>query len=228
MLKATQRLLAALVVNFAVVLPLCADTGTVIDIQNEPHHHVVFENSLIRILEVSIDPGTSTLFHRHSRDNFAVYLSDVTTANQPEGQPQPDSAPHVAGSVGFAAGDAKPYVHRVVNTGPSAVHLLDVEIKLPADHRTGNANTLAPVAIDNDRIRAYSISLAPQQPSAPIQLGPGVLVVMPGVAVEQTPSGGKAERVGADGPRWRWRPAGSYVLRNRSDTTALAVEIEIK
>ena len=86
----------------------------------------------------------------------------------------------------------------------------------------------APPAVDNDRIRAYTISLAPEQSSAPIELGPGVLAVMPGVAVEQTKSGGKSERVGVDGPRWRWRPAGSYVLRNRSGQTALAVEVEIK
>jgi hypothetical protein len=227
MLNVTQRIVAAVLVNLAVALPLCADTGTVIDVRNEPHHHLVFENSLVRILEVTIEPGTSTVFHRHSHDNFAVYLNDASTASQYEGKPMPDSAPHVAGSVTFSAADAQPYVHRVVNTGPSAVHVLDVEIKLPMDHRTGTANTLAPVAIDNDRIRAYTISLAPQQPSAPIQLGPGVLVVMPGVAVEQT-GGGKTERVGVDGPRWRWRPAGSYVLRNRSGTTALAVEVEIK
>jgi hypothetical protein len=227
MLNVTQRIVAAALIDLSLALPLCADSGAVIDIQNEPHHHVVFENSLIRILDVTIEPGTSTLYHRHSRDNFAVYLADVTTANQPEGQPMPDSAPHATGSVGFAAGDAKPYVHRVVNTGAAAVHLLDVELKMPAGHRTGDANTLTPVAIDNERIRAYGISLAPQQSSAPLQLGPGVLVVMPGVAVEQT-GGAKTQHVGTAGPRWRWRPAGSYVLRNRSDVTALAVEVEIK
>ena len=140
----------------------------------------------------------------------------------------PDAAAHAAGSVGFAAGDAQPYVHRVVNTGTSPVHIIDVEIKLPADHRTGSASSAAPTAIDNDRIRAYTISLAPGQSSAPIELGPGVLVVMPGAAVEQTKSGGKSERVGAKGARWRWRPAGSYGLRNRSGATALAVEVEIK
>jgi hypothetical protein len=226
--KVTHRIAAAVLLNLAVALPLCADTGAVIDVGNEPHHHVVFENSLIRLLEVTIEPGTSTIYHRHSRDNFAVYLNDATSANQLEGKPQPDSAPHVAGSVSFAAGDAQPYVHRVVNTGPSAVHVLDVELKLPAGHRSGSANSLVPVAIDNDRIHVYTISLAPQQPSPPLELGPGVLIVMPGVAVEQTKSGGKPERVGVDGPRWRWREAGSYVLRNRSGTTALAVEVEIK
>jgi hypothetical protein len=228
MLNITQRIVAAVLINLGLALPLCADTGTVIDVGNEPHHHVVFENSLVRILEVTIEPGTSTVYHRHSRDNFAVYLNDATTANQYEGKPQPDSAAHVAGSVSFSAADAQPYVHRVVNTGPSAVHVLDVEIKLPADHRTGSASSLAPVAIDNDRIRAYTISLAPEQPSPTLELGPGVLVVMPGVAVEQTKSGGKSQPVGVDGPRWRWRPAGSYVLRNRSGQTALAVEVEIK
>jgi hypothetical protein len=189
---------------------------------------VVFENSLIRILDVTIDAGTSTVFHRHRRDNFAVYLADATTANQYEGKPMPDAAPHAAGSVSFAAGDAQPYVHRVVNTGTSQARVIDVEIKLPADHRSGSASTAAPVAIDNDRIRAYTISLAAGQSSAPIDLGPGVLIVMPGSAVEQTKSGGKSERVPAGGPRWRWRPAGSYVLTNRSGATALAVEVEIK
>ena len=228
MLNVTHRIVAAVLINAGLALPLCAETGTVIDVQNEPHHRVVFENSLIRIFDVTIEPGTSTLFHRHSRDNFAVYLGDATSANQLAGKPVPDSAPHVAGSVSFAAADAQPYVHRVVNTGSSAVHVLDVEIKLPADHRTGSASSLAPAAIDNDRIRAYTISLAPEQSSPTLQLGPGVLVVMPGVAVEQRKSGGKSEAVGVDGPRWRWRRAGSYVLRNRSGQTATAVEVEIK
>jgi type IV pilus biogenesis protein CpaD/CtpE len=227
-LKIILRIVAAVLVNLGLALPLCAETGTVIDIQAEPHHHVVYENSLVRILDVTIEAGTSTLYHRHSRDNFAVYLADATTANQYEGKPTPDAAAHVAGSVAFAAGDAQPYVHRVLNTGTSPARLIDVEIKLPAGHRTGSASSAAPVAIDNDRIRAYTISLAPGHSSAPIELGPGVLVVMLGSAVEQTKSGGKSERVAADGPRWRWRPAGSYVLRNRSSATALAVEVEIK
>jgi hypothetical protein len=228
MLNPTHRTVLAVLVNLALVLPPYAASGAIIDVQSEPHHRVVFENSLIRILDVTIEAGTSTVFHRHRRDNFAVYLVDATTANQYMGKPMPDAAAHAAGSVSFAAGDAQPYVHRVVNTGTSQARVIDVEIKLPADQRTGSASSAAPVAIDNDRIRAYTISLSAGESSAPLELGPGVLVVMPGCAVEQTKTGGKSERVPAGGPRWRWRPAGSYVLKNRSGATALAVEIEIK
>jgi quercetin dioxygenase-like cupin family protein len=104
--------------------------GTLADpvaVEQEPHHHVVFENQYVRVLDVVLKPGETTLFHRHSLDNVAVQLSDATTKRQSAGQDWAD-APVKDGSVGFFGGAKTPYVHRIMNTGSSVFHVLDVEI----------------------------------------------------------------------------------------------------
>jgi quercetin dioxygenase-like cupin family protein len=96
-------------------------------VEQEPHHHVVFENQYVRVLEVSVRPGETTLFHRHSLDNVAVQLSDTTIKRQSAGGDW-DTSPAKEGSVSFIAGAATPYVHRIANIGSTVFHVLDVEI----------------------------------------------------------------------------------------------------
>ena len=104
--------------------------GTATDpvaVEQEPHHHVVFENQYVRVLDVVVKPGETTLFHKHSLDNVAVILSDADNKNQSLGQDwQP--APAKEGSVGFRPGTSAPYTHRITNAGTTVFHVLDVEI----------------------------------------------------------------------------------------------------
>lgn len=104
--------------------------GTAADpvaVEQEPHHHVVFENQYVRVLDVVVQPGETTLFHRHSLDNVAVQLSDATIQRQYPGQDWVTS-PAKDGSVGFTAGTKIPYVHRITNIGSAVFHVLDIEI----------------------------------------------------------------------------------------------------
>jgi quercetin dioxygenase-like cupin family protein len=104
--------------------------GTAADpvaVEQEPHHHVVFENQYVRVLDVVVQPGETTLFHRHSLDNVAVQLSDATIRRQYPGQDWVTS-PAKAGSVGFTAGTKIPYVHRITNIGSAVFHVMDIEI----------------------------------------------------------------------------------------------------
>jgi quercetin dioxygenase-like cupin family protein len=98
-----------------------------VPVEQEPHHRVVFENQYVRVLDVVVKPGETTLFHKHSLDNVAVVLAGTTLRNQLPGQ---DWTPRTAreGSVGFAAGTAKPYVHRISNAGSTVFHVLDIQI----------------------------------------------------------------------------------------------------
>jgi len=43
-------------------------TGKPMPFQEEPHHHWKFENQYVRVFEVMLAPGESTLFHTHSSD----------------------------------------------------------------------------------------------------------------------------------------------------------------
>jgi quercetin dioxygenase-like cupin family protein len=104
--------------------------GTAADpvvVEEEPHHHVVFENQYVRVLEVLVKPGETTLFHRHSLENIAVQLSDGTIKRQAAGEDW-ITAPAKEGSVGFTGGTRTPYVHRIANVGTSEFHVFDVEI----------------------------------------------------------------------------------------------------
>jgi quercetin dioxygenase-like cupin family protein len=98
-----------------------------VPVEQEPHHHVIFENPYVRVLDVIVKPGETTLFHRHSLDNVAVLLSDATMRNQAAGKDWADS-PAKEGTVHFAAGTQKPYTHRITNKGSTVFHVLDVQI----------------------------------------------------------------------------------------------------
>ena len=104
--------------------------GTAVDpvpVEEEPHHHVRFENQYVRVLDVVLKPGETTLFHRHSLDNVAVQLSDATIRRQFPGGDW-STSPAKDGSVGFTAGTRIPYVHRLANVGNTVFHVMDIEI----------------------------------------------------------------------------------------------------
>jgi quercetin dioxygenase-like cupin family protein len=104
--------------------------GTAADpvaVEQEPHHHVVFENQYVRVLDVVVKPGGTTLFHKHSLDNVAVQLSDATIRRQFPGEDWVIS-PGKDGSVSFIAGIKTPYVHRIANIGSTVFHVMDIEI----------------------------------------------------------------------------------------------------
>lgn len=104
--------------------------GTATDpvaVEQEPHHHVVFENQYVRVLDVVVNPGDTTLFHKHSLDNVAVQLNEADIKRQFPGEDWV-ATPAKEGSVGFVAGTRTPYTHRISNTGTTIFHVLDVEI----------------------------------------------------------------------------------------------------
>ena len=45
-----------------------------VPVEQEPHHRVIFENQYVRVLDVVVKPGETTLFHKHSIDNLADYF----------------------------------------------------------------------------------------------------------------------------------------------------------
>src|SRR5262249_25847564 len=54
-----------------------------VPVQEEPHHHVVFQNQYVRVLDVFFPVGEPALFHTHSNDNVSVALSGDKTKAQP-------------------------------------------------------------------------------------------------------------------------------------------------
>lgn len=98
-----------------------------VPVEQEPHHRVIFENQYVRVLDVVLKAGDTTLFHRHSIDNVPIILTGADNKTQFAGKDWTPT-PTKAKSVGFIAGAAKPYVHRISNQGSTTYHVIDVEI----------------------------------------------------------------------------------------------------
>lgn len=98
-----------------------------VPVEQEPHHRVIFENQYVRVLDVVLKPGETTLFHRHSIDNVPVILTDADNRTQFAGKDW-GPTPAKAKSVGFIPGAAKPYVHRINNQGSTVFHVIDIEV----------------------------------------------------------------------------------------------------
>lgn len=58
-----------------------------VDLVNEPHHNVVFENSQVRVFRLVLQPGEATVPHRHKRLYAYLSLRPVTIANEVRGRP---------------------------------------------------------------------------------------------------------------------------------------------
>ena len=108
--------------------PVSSEPSTPVPVQREPHHHVMFENQYVRVLNVEIPPGESTFFHTHAHDNLAVRITDGLSQTQVRDQEWVPASQVKAGSVVFSEGSRKPYTHRVKNLGTSTYRVIDVEL----------------------------------------------------------------------------------------------------
>jgi quercetin dioxygenase-like cupin family protein len=74
-----------------------------VELDQEPHHHLVYANDDLRIYDVVVPPHESTLLHQHDNDYIYVVLGDSEFTAQVPGQPAVQ-AQLPDGSVRFAKG----------------------------------------------------------------------------------------------------------------------------
>lgn len=134
---------------------------TPVPVREEPHHHLKFENNFVRVFDVVVPPGDSTLFHIHEKDYTFVTLGEAVLKTQLLGKEEQDLNVK-NGAVGFTRATI---THRVRNVGTSLFHNLTVEILRSADG--ANSRPLNPlgknqtVLMENDWIRVIRLVLKP-------------------------------------------------------------------
>jgi hypothetical protein len=80
--------LAVLGLGLVVAAPAVAQSipGAVLA-KREPHHHLAYEDSTIRVLRVRVPPHDTTLLHEHDPDYFWIALGPSTLINVRPGTP---------------------------------------------------------------------------------------------------------------------------------------------
>jgi hypothetical protein len=207
----------------------------------EPRHRVTFENAQIRIFDVNIPPGDTSLDHRHDRDIVTVSMTGGTeTRIQNTGQPWTTRAPRPLGDATVAEYADKPGSHKVENTGKSAYQLFAVEnLKASGWTTTPAATGLATKLTTEARsFRIYDVRLTQQTAqTSHTHAVPTVAVLIAGKVMSDGPdTHAKANAPAAVGLKQLDQP-GQWVLIPQGDThhvvrlgmvDARVLEIEIR
>ena len=126
---------------------------TAVPVASEPRHRVRLANEYVRVFDVVVPPGDTTLYHLHAVSYTYVSFGSANLVAQVLGS---DPTPLILrdGEVRFTQG---PIIHRVSNPSSTPFHNITIEL-LPHDSATASA-LLSPdtpgdsVMLDNERVR---------------------------------------------------------------------------
>jgi mannose-6-phosphate isomerase-like protein (cupin superfamily) len=219
----TAGFLAALGL-LCVAAPLLAQT--IMPVEQEPAHTVVFENDMVRVIDAALPVGHATLYHTHVRDNVPVAVASGCVATTVIGGTPVESAVKI-GQVSFAAGG---YTHEVRNAGTTPLHFIDVELRTNAPAPPGApVAAVVPIAghaleLSNMRVRVHRVVVAPgRRLDAHQHAGPVLEVLVAGDAVQRGASAPLPVIAGAS----RWHGDGALdAVRNTGRMPYEVVEVE--
>ena len=128
-----------------------------VQVSKEPRHKKVLENKYLRLLDVRIPPGDTTLFHIHSTPSVFLQFTNTTIGIQVKGQDWVKSQ-NIAGSASYRTFSPDILVHRVSNWDTVPFHVTDIEI-LSAYNRNIRHKLLPfTVLFENEKAVAYRLT----------------------------------------------------------------------
>jgi len=200
----------------------------VVPLQQEPMHHLKFENAYVRVFDVLVPAGDHTRFHVHTNDYVFVAIGDAKVRSE--------RADGTSAELDLHNGDARfsgPLTHRAVNLGQTPFRNITVEILKSAGSPPEPPSPPMPghsVVLENDRVRIDRQILEPGQSTGIhthtlMSLG---ICVSP-ARVEYSEPGGKTETADLEAGQFNWHPsARTHSLKNVGKTRFEAIEIEWK
>lgn len=225
------------VVLIAGGMPAAASAQNVVPVQEEPHHHLVLEDSLLRILDVRIAPGDTTGFHRHAAPIAFVVISPASVDAQPLGgrwaTASGDTSPRLpVGTVRWdeTYADA-PLVHRVTDTDDRPFRLIAIVNRGSGDSHAGGGElgTAGPVEAEGRWFRSAHHTIkggaslawtAYRRPVVAVLVSDGRLVISSGDGTTDQRQGIGAFFVLAAGK--------AFTLRNRNPDDVRLAFVELR
>ena len=209
-----------------------AGQAAVVPVYREPHHHVVFESPLVRVLDVRVAHGDTSLFHVHAEHHVGVVISGSARWGQALGHAGAVGPGDSVGAILDNATSELPYTHRVANLDSAPFRYLMGQFLKESEIVSAPLPDEPSVKLEREtsRGRVYRIRLLPgqetslhrhAQPGLSIEIGNGKVVLTGDASVASSSESG----AGA----WWWREAGhAHSIRNASNTPVELIEIDWK
>jgi hypothetical protein len=200
----------------------------------EPHHHVRLQNEYMRVLQIIVDPSDATLWHEHTLDFAGVTVQGSELRNETANSDKVAIIQAKSGTLSYFQYQGRSFVHRVVNTGRDPFTVAGMEILVPSaggfppsDRKASPAYALE---LDNDRLRAWRLKLAPGESAPPVvQGGPGFRVVIGGDRMTEMVGAGPDQVIDAERGSFAYQPPGTTrMIRNSGSVPVELVEFELK
>jgi hypothetical protein len=207
---------------------------TIIELEDEPRHHVDFVNRYTKIITIKMVPGDTTLPHRHAKDTLIFimmkdgvdFLNDVMFCGKQKGF-------MAFGQVGFAPYTSSPCVHRITNLSPTDMFVVNVEVIQKPPVSQSEAMEAGPshaLVKTQDNCRVYKLSLKPGESTIVSYRFFHVRVVLQGSLVETSLGGNKEvsweENLAMGDCHWK-EPCVDMTITNLGDSVYEAYVCEL-
>jgi len=241
----TKQIVFALV--WLLPMTAAAQSAPMVTMDEEPHHHLVLKNDIVKVYAIDLEPHDGFLMHRHDRDDIAIVLRDATTVNTSPGQADVLTISKT-GDVRFSR---SPRVHSVRNIGHTPYSIISVDLlqdqtgarnlcgkqvpdsppNCPAASADANAPRLDVPQFETDQTRVTLTRIRPREQATFGEAERDVLIVTidsaepsaaagPAKGPDDTPTPGK--------PMWLARGAEKRILKNNSDKELRVVTVAFK
>jgi hypothetical protein len=183
-----------------------------VDVRDEPRHRRRFEDEFVRVYDVLVPAGDTTLYHRHTEDTLYVAVNEATVRDRTWGSDEERTGTAPAGTVLCRPHRSRPLIHQVHNVGAGEMRLIGAEIrKSPAV--TSPRPLQAPghtLTLEREPLRVYLLELGPGKSTGEIAYGFASLTVFLTTAcLRIRPAGGADSTVVHNPGDVVWRPGPS-------------------
>lgn len=143
-----------------ILIILCLQAAVLtaqVQVSKEPRHKNAFENKYVRLLDVNIQPGDTSLFHIHSTPSLFLHFTSTLVCAQIKGNAWTKNK-NIEGNVSYRSFVNDTLVHRVSNCDTVPFHVTDIEIL--SSYKPATALTPLPftVLFENEKAIAYRLT----------------------------------------------------------------------
>jgi len=209
---------------------------TVVPVFEEPLHRLVLERGPVRVLDVQLQPGDTSLYHLHDDPIFyvAIDISEIDAQVLGEEWRRTRVSAWPPGGVAHDLGHAEqPLIHRIRNAGDEAFRLIAVTNGGPPAPLAGpGIDAVLPGTVETEVewFRQSRVILAPGTANGPIRSGFPVVVVQVSPGTAELTLGDAANRAVLSGPgRFVYvDPGRAFGLRNPGGLQVTLVVVEAR
>jgi hypothetical protein len=196
----------------------------------EPHHFVKLDNKYARVLDVTVEPFSGTLYHIHENPYFWISIGAATLRGQTLGATEIINIEPVDAEVRYSPA----LIHRVGNIASTTFRNITVQIQSRDDVSPAGAFLASPKpagyqakpALDNELVRVERLMLEPGQSTGRYTLPrSGLLIAAHDGAISVERAGSAAHRIEMKAGEFEWHTGPvTHTITNVGKTRFEAIE----